>query len=39
MKKLRACFASICALLFFVSLCLPARAEQRITGCGFLMKT
>lgn len=36
MKKLRACFSAICALLFFVSLCLPVRAEQRITGCGLV---
>ena len=30
MKKLQACFAAVCALLFFVSLCLPAHAGQRI---------
>lgn len=36
MKKLHACFAAVCALLFFVSLCLPAHAGQRITGCGFV---
>ncbi len=36
MKKLQACFAAVCALLFFVSLCLPAHAGQRITGCGFV---
>ena len=34
MKKLQACFAAVCALLFFVSLCLPAHAGQRITGCA-----
>ena len=39
MKKLQACFAAVCALLFFVSLPFTAHAEQRITGCGLVDDT